>query len=112
MIPNWYPIDAIAWITERTISNEKHPRADYLFYETLLGGKNTGDHFTGGLHFRSLQEILKEEPIGLLTMEPSGIGETGEVRAIRKYAITNWRILHNPDTLENRIVGMLSLIHI
>ena len=106
LIPNWYPIDAIAWITERTISNEKHPRADYLFYETFLGGKNTGDKSGGGLHFRSLQEILKEEPIGLLTMEPSGIGETGEVRAIRKYAITNWRILHNPDTLENRIVGM------
>ena len=98
IIPNWYPIDAISWLTERAINNESRT-ADFLFYETLKG-----------IHFRSLSTLLKQKKVGKFTKEPTGVTleDSDEQRQPHLYAIQDWFIDSTCNRINNMSRGMYS----
>jgi len=107
IIPNWYPHEAIKWITAKILNQFDH--ADFLFYETLgLVGKDfSSPHF----NLRSIEELYRDisSPV-LLTVEPAG-GAPREGFEDKKpqrpfYATVGWAIDSNFNKLNNVGRGM------
>lgn len=104
IIPNWYPLDAMCWIAERSIN--KNGNADYLIYET----------YNTGFNFRSIDSLLEQDSKGTLTYEPSGGSQTpsdssnrinDSTRIIKEFPIRRYKIIKSNDSNMNRLEGMM-----
>jgi hypothetical protein len=98
IIPNWYPLDAMCWIAERSIN--KKGNADYLIYET----------YNTGFNFRSIDSLLEQDSKGTLTYEPSGGSQNrinDSTRIIKDFPIRRYKIIKSNDSNMNRHEGMM-----
>ena len=103
IIPNWYPMDAISWVTERCLNEQNN--ADFFFWES----------YNGGVNFESLERLLKKDPVGELSYEPSGGSQTpsetanrpnDSTRIYRKFPIRRYKVVQENDSLDNKRNGM------